>query len=134
MTQLNQIYKCHVCGNVVEVVHTGAGELVCCGQSMELQKENTVDAVSEKHVPVVKFLSEDKEKRTFGVQVKIGETPHPMDKEHYIEWIEIKMVESGRIAKKYLKPGDAPEVEFHSRGKEIEIRAYCNIHGLWQSK
>ena len=127
MTELNQVYKCEICGNIVEVLHAGAGELVCCGQPMVLQKENTVDAAIEKHVPVVEIDGNN-------VKVKVGSVPHPMEEDHYIEWIEINMVEAGRIAKKYLKPGDAPEVEFHSRGKVIEIRAYCNLHGLWKAE
>ncbi len=133
MTNLNQIYKCEICGNIVEVLHTGAGELVCCGAPMILQAENTVDAAEEKHVPIIEFFSEDKKNGTYGIKVKVGATPHPMEEGHYIEWIEIKMIEAGRIAKKYLKPGDAPEVEFHSRGKEIEVRAFCNLHGLWKA-
>ena len=133
MTELNQIYKCSVCGNIVEVLHTGVGELVCCNQPMKLQKENTVDAAKEKHVPVIEFISEDEEKGIYGIKVKVGEVPHPMEAEHYIEWIEINMKDVGRIAKKYLKPGDAPEVEFHSRGKNVEVRAYCNLHGLWSA-
>jgi len=134
MTRLNQIYKCNVCGNIVEVLHIGEGELVCCGQPMELQKENTVDAATEKHVPIIEFLPEDKEGNTLPIKIKVGEVPHPMDEDHYIEWIEIKMIKSGRIAKKYLKPGDAPEADFRSREKEIEARAYCNLHGLWRSE
>ncbi len=116
-----------VCGNVVDVVHAGAGDLICCGQSMNLQKENTVDAAKEKHVPVV-------ERDGDNVKVKVGEVPHPMDPDHLIEWIEINMVEAGRIAKKYLKPGDSPEVEFHARGEIIKIRAFCNLHGLWSAE
>ncbi len=124
MVKLNGIYKCGVCGTIVEVLHSGEGQLVCCGQPAQLMEENSVDASKEKHVPVVEVDGNN-------VKVKVGSIPHPMEAEHYIEWIEINMVEAGRIAKKYLKPGDAPEVEFHSRGKVIKIRAYCNIHGLW---
>ena len=98
---------------------------------MVLKTANTEDAAEEKHLPVIEFLSKDEEKGIYGIKVKVGEVPHPMTEEHYIEWIEIKMIEAGRIAKKYLKPGDAPEVEFHSRGKNVEVRAYCNLHGLW---
>ncbi|MBU0707327.1 desulfoferrodoxin [Patescibacteria group bacterium] len=125
MTQLNQVYKCEVCGNIVEVLHTGAGELVCCGQPMKLSEANTVDAAKEKHVPVI-------EKTDNSIKVTVGSEPHPMEAEHYIEWIEINMKDVGRIAKKYLKPGDSPEVEFHVRGDNFEVRAYCNLHGLWK--
>lgn len=95
MTQLKQIYKCNICGNVVEVLHTGAGQLVCCGQPMELLKEKTKDIGQEKHVPVI-------EKTEADVKVKVGSTPHPMEKEHYIEWIEI--IANGRVYRKFLKP------------------------------
>ena len=122
MTKLNQIYKCAICGNIVEVLHEGAGELVCCGQSMQLAEANTVDASKEKHVPVV-------EKTATGVKIKIGSEPHPMTAEHYIEWIEILV--GGKSDKKFLKPGEAPEAEFAIDGEDLIVRAYCNLHGLW---
>lgn len=120
MTELNQIYKCNVCGNIVEVLHTGVGELVCCGQPMELQKENTVDAAEEKHVPVIE-----------GNKVKVGSEPHPMEEKHYIEWIEV-VYEDGAREKKFLKPGDKPE--FESAMPIKSARAYCNLHGLWKKE
>jgi superoxide reductase len=123
MTELNQIYKCNICGNIVEMVHAGAGELVCCGQSMELQKENTVDASPEKHVPVV-------EKTEKGVKVKVGSVPHPMEEAHYIEWIEI--IADGKTYRKLLEPGDSPEAEFCIEAENIVAREYCNLHGLWK--
>ena len=122
MTKLNQIYKCNVCGNIVEMVHEGFGQLVCCGQPMELQTENTVDASLEKHVPVI-------EKTDRGVLVKIGEVAHPMEAAHYIEWIEI--IADGKSYKKFLKPGDEPQAEFCIEAENIIARAYCNLHGLW---
>lgn len=125
MTKLNQIYKCNVCGNIVEMVHDGAGELVCCGETMELMTENTVDAATEKHVPVI-------EKTDNGIKVKVGETAHPMDSDHYIEWIEI--IIDGKTCKHFLKPNDAPEAEFKATGDNITARAYCNLHGLWKSQ
>jgi len=124
MTQMNQIYKCNICGNIVEVLHTGVGQLVCCGQPMELLKEKTEDIGQEKHVPVI-------EKTEADVKVKVGSTPHPMEKEHYIEWIEI--IVNGRVYRKFLKPGDKPEEEFEIKAKKIEAREYCNIHGLWRA-
>ncbi len=124
MTQLNQIYKCTICGNIVEVVHAGGGTLVCCGQNMVLQEENAVDASVEKHVPVI-------EKTETGVKVKIGSVPHPMEEAHYIEWIEVMTNE--KILRKYLNPGEAPEAEFAIEG-EVMARAYCNLHGLWKNK
>ena len=127
MTKINEVYKCSVCGNIVEVLHTGAGELVCCGKPMNLQNEKSNDEGEEKHLPVI-------EKEGNKLTVKVGSVPHPMEEDHYIEWIEINMLDVGRIAKKYLKAGDAPEVEFHVRGDKFEIRAYCNKHGLWKSE
>jgi len=122
MTEKNQVYKCEVCGNIVEVLHTGAGELVCCGQPMKLMTENTEDAAEEKHVPVV-------EKTDTGVKVKVGSVDHPMDEDHYIEWIEV--IVGGRVYRQDLKAGDKPEVEFIVEG-DVIARAYCNLHGLWK--
>lgn len=125
MTEINQIFKCKVCGNIVQVIHDGAGTLVCCGQNMELQKENTTDASLEKHVPII-------EKTENGIKVKIGSVPHPMEKEHYIEWIQI--IVDGLAQRKYLKPGDLPEAEFCVNPDSVIIaREYCNLHGLWKA-
>lgn len=125
MTQRFEIYKCEICGNIVEMQHEGKGELVCCGKPMKLFKENTVDAAKEKHVPV-------SEKTGKGIKVKVGSVAHPMTAEHYIEWIQI-IQPDGREAKKYLKPGDAPEAEFCDVESGASIREYCNIHGLWKA-
>jgi len=125
MTELNQIYKCEVCGNIIEMVHTGKGRLVCCGQPMVLMSSNTQDAAVEKHVPVVEVTGGS-------VKVKIGSVPHPMVDEHYIEWIEL--LADGRVYRKYLKPGESPEAEFCINAGELSAREYCNIHGLWQNK
>ena len=123
MTQLNQIYKCNICGNIVEVNYAGAGELVCCGQPMELLIEKTDDVGQEKHLPVI-------EKTENGFLVKIGSVPHPMEEKHYIEWIEL--IIDGIVYKKFLKPGYKPEAEFCIEGKSIVVREYCNLHGLWK--
>ena len=124
MTERLQIYKCEVCGNIVEVLHEGAGELVCCGQPMKLLVANTVDAAKEKHVPVI-------EKTATGVTVKVGSAPHPMEEKHYIEWIEI--IADGKAYRQFLKPGDAPEATFAIQANKIEAREHCNIHGLWKA-
>lgn len=125
MTEKRQVYKCNVCGNITEVLHPGQGELVCCNQPMQLQAEQTQDPeVGEKHVPVL-------EKGDKSLKVKVGETLHPMDEDHYIEWIELNV--DGRVYRKFLKPGDSPEVTFPLRGNSFEVRAYCNVHGLWES-
>jgi superoxide reductase len=125
MTQLNQIYKCNVCGNIVEVVHTGVGQLVCCGQPMELLNEKTEDVGQEKHVPII-------ERTATGLKIKVGAIPHPMEEKHFIEWIEI--IADGKVDKKFLKPGDAPKTEFNISPNEVVVRIYCNIHGLWKSR
>lgn len=123
MTKKNEIYKCPLCGNIVEVVHTGAGELVCCGQPMELMTENTVDAAKEKHVPVI-------EKVTGGFRVKVGSVPHPMEEKHWIEWIEL--MADGKVYRQNLAPGDAPEALFCIDASTVTAREYCNLHGLWK--
>ncbi len=124
MTEKLQIYKCEVCGNIVEVLHEGAGELVCCGQPMILREENTVDAAKEKHVPVV-------EKTTGGSKVKVGSVAHPMEEKHYIEWIEV--IADGKAYRQFLKPGEAPEAVFNIEAGEVTAREYCSLHGLWKA-
>jgi superoxide reductase len=123
MVEKLQVYKCEVCGNIVEVVHGGAGELVCCGQAMKLLTENTVDAAKEKHVPVI-------EKISGGVKVKVGEVAHPMEEKHYIEWIEI--IADGKAYRQFLNPGVAPEAVFMIDHENITAREFCNLHGLWK--
>jgi len=120
-----EIYKCDVCGNMVEVLHGGQGELVCCGQPMKLFKENTVDAAKEKHVPVV-------EKTADGFKVTVGEVAHPMEEKHYIEWIEL--VADGKAYRQFLEPGAAPEAVFEIDAGKVTAREYCNIHGLWKNQ
>ncbi len=124
MTKLNEVYKCDICGNIVEVLHSGAGELVCCGQPMQFKQANTEDAAQEKHVPVI-------EKTETGIKVKVGEADHPMDDNHYIEWIEV--LAEGKVYRKNLKPGDGPVAEFAINSDFFEVREYCNIHGLWKA-
>jgi superoxide reductase len=124
MTKLLQIYKCEVCGNIVEMVHAGQGELVCCGQPMKLFTENTVDAAREKHVPVM-------EKTAVGIKVKVGSVPHPMEEKHYIEWIEV--ISGGKAYRQFLNPGEAPEATFALQDEQVTLREYCNLHGLWKS-
>lgn len=123
-TKRLQVYKCEVCGNIVEVLHEGVGALVCCGKDMRLFEENTVDASKEKHVPVI-------EKIEGGYRVKVGSIPHPMEEKHYIEWIEL--VADGRTYREFLKPGQAPEAVFRIEASEVSAREYCNLHGLWRA-
>jgi superoxide reductase len=123
MAEKLEIYKCEVCGNIVEVLHGGKGELVCCGQPMKLFKENTVDAAKEKHVPVI-------EKRDAGYNVKVGSVAHPMEQKHYIEWVEI--IADGKAYRQFLNPGQAPEAVFNIDADQLTAREYCNLHGLWK--
>ena len=123
-TQRLQVYKCSVCGNMVEVIHAGGGEFVCCNQPMDLLAGNTTDAAQEKHVPVI-------ERVNGGVQVKIGSVAHPMQDEHYIEWIEV--IVDGKAYRQFLNPGDAPEAFFPVEGERIEAREFCNLHGVWKA-
>lgn len=124
MAEKLQVYKCELCGNIVEVLHGGVGELVCCGQPMTLQTENTVDAAKEKHVPVI-------EKVTGGYKVKVGAVAHPMEEKHHIEWIEL--IAENKAYRQFLKPGDAPEAFFATDASSVSAREYCNLHGLWKA-
>jgi len=124
MTKRLQIYKCEVCGNMVEMIHDGIGQLVCCGKPMKLYEENTVDASKEKHVPVIEKVA--------GVfRVKVGSVPHPMEEKHYIEWIEV--IADGKTYREFLKPGDVPEAVFMIDASTVTAREYCNLHGLWKN-
>jgi superoxide reductase len=125
MTEKLQVYKCEVCGNIVEVLHAGKGQLVCCGQPMKLMTENTVDAAKEKHVPVI-------EKTAKGFKVKVGSVAHPMEEKHYIEWIQL--IADGRAYRKFLDPGDTPEADFEVSAAKVAAREYCNLHGLWKGE
>jgi superoxide reductase len=117
------IYKCEVCGNIVEVLHGGKGDLVCCGQSIRMVRENTVDASKEKHVPMI-------EKVTGGFKVKVGSVAHPMEEKHYIEWIEL--IADGKVYRQFLNPGNPPEALFTIDAGQVTAREYCNLHGLWK--
>jgi len=118
-----QVYKCNICGNIVEVLHGGAGELVCCGEPMELLDEKTADATTEKHVPVI-------EKVNGGYKIKVGSVPHPMEEKHYIEWIEL--LADGKAYRQFLTPGKPAEAVFNVKADSVSAREYCNVHGLWK--
>ena len=124
MTHKLQIYKCEVCGNIVEMLHAGAGQMVCCGQPMKLNKENTTDAAKEKHVPVI-------DKTAAGLKVTVGSVLHPMEQTHYIEWIEV--IVDGKTYRQFLHPGEAPEATFELKAEKVTAREYCNLHGLWKA-
>ena len=124
MAKKLEIYKCEVCGNIVEVVHGGVGELVCCGEPMSLVTENTVDAAKEKHVPVIEKIED-------GYKVKVGSVPHPMEEKHHVEWIEL--IADGKAYRQFLEPGQAPEAMFKIEAASVTAREYCNLHGLWKA-
>ena len=123
MAQKNQIYKCDMCGNIIEVLVGGKGELSCCGAPMKLLEEQTADASTEKHVPVI-------EKVDGGYKVKVGSVAHPMLEEHYIQWIELHA--DGKAYRQFLKPGDEPEAMFKVEANEVSAREHCNVHALWK--
>jgi superoxide reductase len=125
VAQRMEIYKCEVCGNIVEVVHGGKGQLVCCGQPMVLLDAKTADEGREKHLPVI-------EKTGDGYTVRVGSVPHPMEDKHQIEWIEL--VADGTAYRQFLEPGGAPEAHFCVEAASVSVREHCNIHGLWQAR
>jgi len=124
MAKKLEVYKCEVCGIITEVVNAGGGSLVCCGQNMVLQNENTVDAAVEKHVPVI-------EKGNGFIKVKVGSVTHPMEEAHYIQWIEL--LADGKSYTQFLKPGEAPEAVFNITADKVTAREYCNLHGHWKA-
>ncbi len=127
MIKLNQIYKCEVCGNIIEIVHEGAEELVCCGQIMLLQTEKIKDEGQEKHLPVIEHGDNNL------ITIMVGKTQHPMEEKHHIEWIEI-ITKDNKILKKQLNVGELPATAFKCISPIKEVRAYCNVHGLWVNK
>ncbi len=124
MAEKLQVYKCEKCGNIVEVLHGGPGELSCCGAPMDLLEEKAADSTTEKHVPVI-------EKTAGGYKVIVGSTLHPMVEAHYIEWIEL--IADGKVYREYLNPGDAPEAFFKIDADKVSAREYCSVHNLWKN-
>ena len=120
-----EVYKCAACGNIVEVLHGGVGNLICCGKPMDKLVENTVDAAKEKHVPVI-------EKVEGGFKVSVGSVAHPMEEKHFIEWIEV--LADGKVYRQYLHPGEAPTAVFQIDADSVAAREYCNLHGLWKGE
>ena len=120
-----EVYKCNICGNIVELVISGGGPLACCGEDMQLLIENTVDASKEKHVPVI-------EKGAGKVTIKVGSVPHPMEDSHYIQWIEV--IDGNKISRQMLKPGQPAEASFCVKSDKIVAREHCNLHGQWKAE
>lgn len=125
MPNLNEVYKCQLCGNMIEVLHGGGAAIVCCGQDMTLMTENTVDAAKEKHVPVIEVGNGT-------VTVKVGSVAHPMEEKHSIEWIEL--IADGKVYRQQLAPGAAPEAVFNVTAASVTAREYCNLHGVWSAQ
>lgn len=126
MVKKLQVYKCEICGSMVEVLNEAKGTLVCCGKPMTLLNENTVDAAVEKHIPVA-------EEKDGQLLVKVGAVEHPMVNEHFIQWIEV-ITKDGEVVRKDLNPNEKPEAKFTINGEVDRIREYCNLHGLWSTK
>ncbi|MEE4246315.1 MAG: desulfoferrodoxin [Kangiellaceae bacterium] len=124
MIKKSEVYKCEICGNLIEVLHGSKSAIMCCGSAMSLLTENTVDAAKEKHVPAVERIEN-------GVKVSVGQVAHPMEEKHYIEWIEI--IDGEKLSRQFLNPHQKPEAIFVTDASDITVRAYCNLHGLWKS-
>ncbi|MBN1437427.1 MAG: desulfoferrodoxin [Sedimentisphaerales bacterium] len=120
-----ELYKCDKCGNVIEMIWGDYRHMLCCGTMMHPVEAKTADAKTEKHVPVI-------EKVPGGFKVTVGSVPHPMEENHYIQWIEIQA--DGKVYTEYLKPGMAPEATFTIDAEKVTAREYCNVHGLWKGE
>ncbi|MBQ9406490.1 MAG: desulfoferrodoxin [Desulfovibrio sp.] len=120
-----EVYKCTHCGNIVEVLHGGGCDMICCGEAMKLMVEGSTDGAKEKHVPVI-------EKVDGGYKVSVGSVAHPMEEKHWIEWIEL--LADGHSYKKFLHPGDAPEAFFAVEADKVTAREFCNLHGHWKAE
>lgn len=124
-----QIWKCNVCGKILEILNPGAPTQICCGQEMQPMEEQTADWKGEKHVPKITI---DGNKVTVDVGISMG-TPHPMTDEHWIMWIELQCKDDC-YKRKFLKPGDEPKTTFVvAETSGLIAREYCNLHGLWKS-
>lgn len=125
MLNILEVYKCNVCGNIVELLHVGGGTLTCCAEEMTLLTENTVDAAKEKHLPVI-------EKISGGYKVTVGSVAHPMEEKHYIQWIEL--IADGKAYRQFLKPGEVAEAVFNVNANSVTARELCNLHGQWSAQ
>ncbi len=125
MTEKKQIYKCDICWIITEVINEWWWQMSCCGQNMTLITENTEDAATEKHIPIIKELED-------GVEIIVGSVEHPMIDTHFIEWIEV--ITKNKIYRQELFPLNQPKAKFCISKKDIiSVRTYCNLHGLWKA-
>ncbi len=124
MAKFLEVYKCNLCGNIVETIHAGGGSLTCCGEKMALLTENSVDAAKEKHVPVITKVDG-------GYKVTIGSVAHPMEEKHYIEWIEL--LADGKAYRQFFKFGEVAEALFAVEAANVTARELCNLHGVWSA-
>ena len=128
MTERLDFYKCNLCGNLVEIVLSGVGELVCCGKPMEYLEAKTEDSeYAEKHVPVFTNTDED------GVEIRVGSQLHPMLEEHYIQFIETVSDDKKKVCRQYFTPQDTPIMVLKEKMGIQKAREFCNIHGLWEN-
>lgn len=127
MNKFNEIYKCDICGNVINILRGRAGELVCCGKNMKLENEKNEEGGMEKHIPVAEKILNSENSWI----IKVGEVEHPMSEEHFIEWIEV-LTSDKKVIRIFLNPEDKPITKIQTKFKIIQIRTYCNIHGLWK--
>ena len=127
MTEKLEFYRCKICGNLIQVILNGVGELVCCGESMErLEANNQESGTGEYHIPV--YIVNDDGFTT----IQVGKEPHPMTEEHHIEFIERISEDKTKITRQYLNAGDSPSIELHNSPAKECAKEYCNIHGLWR--
>lgn len=124
MTKRTELYKCEICGNIVEIHHHGASALVCCNEKMQLLVENETDGAVEKHIPIIEKLNN-------GYKISVGEVEHPMTEKHYIEWIQL--ITENQVYTKFLEPDMKPEAIFEIDSTIVNARAYCNLHGNWKN-
>lgn len=128
MAERLDLYKCKICGQTIQVILRGDGELVCCGQPMAyLQPKTSEPEIGEKHVPVFYVTGDNK------CEVRVGEEPHPMVDEHYIQFIEVISNDKNCMKLHYLSPGQEPKIYLQDKCNDDKSLEMCNIHGLWAS-
>ena len=129
MTERLELYRCEICGNLVQVILSGEGELVCCGQPMQLAKGKTHDEmITEKHVPV--FIVNENGQDI----VQVGTVLHPMNDDHYIMFIETISEDKNHLQLQYLHPGEEAKMILEKKIGKTLAYEFCNLHGLWEGE